>query len=93
MLSLTDIVTRGQAAFEATLPTYLARQAVENSSTVVDEFSTERRINITLTDERQREICLNCPLADCVDVTDPRCPIRVEQRRLWREQNRRRANV
>ena len=84
MLSLTDIITRGQMAFEATLPDYLRRQ--------VEPAEAEGHINITLTDERQREICLNCPLADCVDVKDARCPIRIEQRRAWREENRRRTN-
>jgi len=75
----------GQLAFEATLPDYFKRQ-------VETEDSTPIGVNLTLTDERQRELCLSCPLADCVDVTDPRCPIRIEQRRLWREQNRRRAD-
>jgi len=84
MTTLTDIVARGQAAYEATLPAYLKRQD--------DLESIPSHINLTLTDERQREICLNCPLADCVDVKDARCPIRIEQRRAWREQNRRRTN-
>jgi len=87
MLTLTDIVMRGQAAFEATLPDYFKRQVEP-----VEDLLPIGNVNLTLTDERQREICLNCPLADCVDVTDPRCPIRVEQRRLWREQNRRRTD-
>jgi len=85
MLTLTDIVTRGQAAFEATLPDHLRRQ--------VEPAEAERRVNITLSDERQREICLNCPLADCVGIERRDCPIQVEQRRAWREQNRRRADV
>jgi len=87
MLTLTDIVTRGQLAFEATLPDYLQRQ-VEPAEALCPIV----HINLTLTDERQRELCLSCPLADCVNVTDPRCPIRIEQRRLWREQNRRRTD-
>ena len=85
MLNLTDIISRGQAAFEATLPDYLRRQDAPPE--------VERRVNLTLTDERQREICLNCPLADCVGIERRDCPIQVEQRRAWREQNRRRADV
>jgi len=86
MLTLTDIIARGQMAYEATLPDYFKRQVEP------EPCLNSGKVNITLTDERQREICLSCPLADCVDVTDPRCPIRVEQRRLWREENRRRTN-
>jgi len=57
MLTLTDIISRGQMAYEATLPDYLRRQDAPPE--------VERRVNLTLTDERQREICLACPLADC----------------------------
>ena len=80
MLSLTDIISRGQTAYEATLPDYLRRQEAPEAS----------RVNITMTDERQREICLNCPLADCAGIESPACPIQIEQRRIWREKNRRR---
>jgi len=80
MVSLTDIISRGQTVYEATLPDYLRRQEAPEAS----------RVNITMTDERQREICLNCPLADCAGIESPACPIQIEQRRIWREKNRRR---
>ena len=44
--------------------------------------------NIFLSEKRQREICLSCPLATCVGVERPNCPIRVAQRAEWREKNR-----
>src|SRR5262249_29624991 len=43
--------------------------------------------HIHLPQERQVEICLSCKLDECVNVTDPRCPIRIEQRVEWRRQN------
>src|SRR5215471_12023271 len=84
MTSLTDIIKNGQAAYEATLPEYLRRQ--------VAPAEVERRIILTLTDERQREICLNCPLADCVGIERRECPIQIEQRAEWRRQNHRRVS-
>jgi len=84
MLTLTDIISRGQMAYEATLPDYLRRQDAPPE--------VERRINLTLTDERQREICLACPLADCVGVENRNCPIRIEQRAEWRRQNHRKMS-
>jgi len=84
MLTLTDIISRGQTAYEATLPDYARRQGAP--------VEVERRINPTLTDERQREICLACPLADCVGVERPNCPIRIEQRAEWRHQNRKKMS-
>ena len=47
--------------------------------------------SIHLSEERQRDICLACPLADCVNVTDSRCPIRREQLAEWRRQNHAKA--
>jgi hypothetical protein len=40
---------------------------------------------ITLHEDRQREICLSCPLADCLGIVSALCPIRIEQRRVWRK--------
>lgn len=78
-LNLKDIVTRGRAAYEATLPDYLRRR-VEPTNAEAEAPEP----NIALTDERQREICLNCPLPDCVGIRNKRCPIRIEQRAAWR---------
>jgi hypothetical protein len=38
-------------------------------------------------------ICLSCPLLKCVGIEKPECPIRVEQRRRWREKMRRYKGV
>lgn len=42
-------------------------------------------------EERDR-ICLRCPLERCVGVENPRYPVRVEQRRVWREKNKQRRS-
>jgi hypothetical protein len=40
--------------------------------------------NVSAVDEaRQIQLCLSCPLADCVGVESSACPIRIEQRRVW----------
>src|SRR5262245_59499663 len=80
-MNLQEIIANGQQAYEATLPEYMKRQEADDSPT--------HRINLTLTDERMRELCLSCPLADCLDITSTLCPIRIEQRREWRRQNHR----
>jgi len=42
--------------------------------------------NTSAVDEaRQIQLCLSCPLADCVGVESSACPIRIEQRRVWRK--------
>jgi hypothetical protein len=40
-----------------------------------------------VSEERQRELCLNCPHADCLGVENRKCPIRVEARRARVAQN------
>lgn len=73
---LALIIAAGVARFEATLPAYAQRSA--------DDEPAEQCPNLVVSADRQREICLNCPLADCVGVSQPQCPIRIEARRAWR---------
>jgi hypothetical protein len=73
---LAMIIAAGVARFEATLPAYALRSA--------DDEPIEQCPNLRISAERQREICLNCPLADCVGVSNPQCPLRVEARRQWK---------
>jgi len=47
-------------------------------------------INFTISLREQNAICANCPLQICVDRDSRDCPIQVEQRRTWRENNKRR---
>lgn len=47
-------------------------------------------INFTISLHEQDAICADCPLLDCVDRDSRDCPIQVEQRRRWRENNKRR---
>lgn len=83
MLELSAIIAAGQAAYLASLPDYARGDGDEPEPT---------QPNISgVTDERQIELCLNCPLPDCVGVDHRRCPIRQEQLRVWREKNARRA--
>jgi len=73
---LAQIIAAGVARFEATLPPLMrARPETE---------AIEQCPNLVVSANRQREICLNCPLADCVDVSQPQCPIRIEARHVWR---------
>lgn len=44
-------------------------------------------INLTLKSHERDAICLDCALADCVGIESMACPIRIEQRRRWREKN------
>jgi len=73
---LAQIVAAGVARFEATLPP-LTRERPQVEA-------VEQCPNLAISDDLQREICLNCPLADCVGVSQPQCPIRIEARRVWR---------
>jgi hypothetical protein len=73
---LAMIISAGVARYQASLPEYL-RQGV-------DSEPTEACPNLAISADRQREICLNCPLADCVGVGNPQCPIRIEARRRWK---------
>jgi hypothetical protein len=77
---LAMIISAGVARYQASLPEYL-RQGV-------DSEPTEACPNLAISADRQREICLNCPLADCVGISKPQCPIRIEARRQWRQQRK-----
>jgi hypothetical protein len=74
---LAMIVAAGVARFEDTLPAYAQRGA--------DVEPIEQCPNLAISAERQREICLNCPLADCVGIGNDQCPLRVEARRQWKQ--------
>ena len=76
MINLEDIIAAGVARFETTLPDY-ARGPVADIEPA--------RPNITLSEERQVAICLNCPLADCIGIESRQCPIQIEQRAEWRK--------
>jgi hypothetical protein len=76
--ALAAIIAAGVARFEATLPEYARRQSVETEP-------PEIRTHLAVSADRQRELCLNCPLPDCVGVNHLACPIRIESRRVWRE--------
>ncbi len=76
--ALAAIIAAGVARYEATLPEYARTRAVE---TEAPEVFRHLRVDA----DRQRELCLNCPLDDCVGVNHPACPIRIESRRVWRE--------
>lgn len=80
MINLADIIAAGVAAYESSLPDY-ARGPVADIEPA--------RVNLTLREEKQVAICLSCPLAECVDITDRRCPIRIEQNAEWRQSRRR----
>jgi len=78
MTSLETIIAVGVARYEALYAPPLA-----------DVAELETTPNLTGVDEeRQRQLCLSCPLADCVGVESSACPIRIEQRRVWRERGR-----
>jgi hypothetical protein len=75
------IVAAGVARYQASLPEYL-RQGV-------DSEPLEACPNLVISAAAQREICLNCPLPDCVGVGNPQCPIRIEARRRWKRKESR----
>ncbi len=77
--ALARIISAGVTAYQNSLPDY-AREPIAD---------VETQPIIALTDERQRELCFSCALNDCVGVESAACPIRIEQRRIWREQRRR----
>ena len=85
------IVAAGVAAYQASLPDF-ARDTVPQffaepltAEEAQVEFNTSRE-----TEERQRELCLTCPLADCIGVEHQACPIHQEACALWRNANHRR---
>jgi hypothetical protein len=73
MTELNTIIANGIARYQALYAPPLA-----------DVAELEPTPIITLDEETQIQICLRCELADCVDVTDSRCPIRAAQRAMWR---------
>jgi hypothetical protein len=79
---LRIIIARGQAAYRATLPEYDA-ELMATLARAEAEPTTPNNLGI-VDEERQRALCLSCPLADCVGVESSACPIRQEQRRAWR---------
>jgi hypothetical protein len=83
---LAAIIARGVARYVESLPDF-ARAGVPlyHGEPVTDEEAAVEFNVSRVTEERQRELCLSCVLSDCVEVTDSRCPIRIEARRLWRK--------
>jgi hypothetical protein len=79
---LAMIIAAGVARFESTLPAYAMHSA--------DVEPVEPSPNLAISADRQREICLNCSLPDCVGIGNDQCPIRNEARRQWQQQHRRR---
>ena len=77
---LALIIAAGVARFEASLPAYAQRSASLEP--------IEANPNLRVSAERQREICLNCPLPDCLGVGNDQCPIRIEARRQWNQRKR-----
>ena len=78
MLELSNIIAAGVARYRAEQARYAP------PLTGVAELETEPNVS-RVTEERQRELCLSCPLSDCVGVESSACPIRIEARRAWRK--------
>lgn len=49
-------------------------------------------VNFSLSASERDRICLDCPLRDCVGIESRECPIRIEQRRVWREKHKQRRD-
>ncbi len=89
--ALAAIIARGVARYQESLPDF-ARDA--SPLVTLPDFARppaelpEPEPNVSVVDEeRQRELCLSCPLADCVGVESRACPIRQEQLRVWRSKS------
>jgi hypothetical protein len=82
--ALRAIIAAGVAAYQESLPAYArdAQPVVLVPDHALADVETEP--NLTLDEDRQRELCLSCSLADCVGIESPACPIRREQRAEWR---------
>ena len=78
MLELSNIIAAGVARYQVEQAKYAP------PLTDVAELETEPNVS-RVTEERQRELCLTCPLADCVGVESNACPIRIEARHTWRK--------
>ena len=83
--ALAAIIAGGVARYVESLPDYARPTVRQFFSEPVTDAEYQVEFNVSRVDEkRQRELCLSCPLADCVGVEDASCPIRIEARRLWR---------
>lgn len=93
---LAAMIAVGVARYQESLPDF-ARD--KNPATTLPDFArptsecAKSEPNITIDDDRQRELCLNCPLADCVGVSNAACPIRIAQCAEWREIKRKKREA
>ena len=78
---LAAMVAGGVARFESTLPAY-AQRSGEAEVPVT-------RAHVSVSEERQIELCLSCPLSECAGIASSECPIRRESLRVWRESGER----
>lgn len=85
MTELSAIISAGVAAYQNSLPEDFRQPPQFYGEPVTDEEAAVEFNCSRVTEERQRELCLNCPLADCVTTASAACPIRIEARRLWRK--------
>lgn len=91
--ALAAMIDRGVARYQASLPEYARDETpviVMPDHALADAEAPHPVI--TLDEDRQRELCLSCPLADCVGVESSACPIRIEQRAIWRRSRRTEAS-
>jgi len=83
--SLAAIVARGVARYQASLPEEWRQPPQFYGEPVTDEEAAVEFNVSRVTEDRQAQICLSCPLSDCVGIEDATCPIRIEARQLWRK--------
>jgi hypothetical protein len=84
MLELSTIIANGVARYVESLPDFARDGVPQYFDEPVTDAEYQVEFNVSrVTEERQRELCLSCPLPDCVGVDHRTCPIRVEARRLW----------
>lgn len=84
--ALRAIIAAGVARYQESLPDYARDAAPVVIAPDHALAGVEPAPNLTLDEDRQRELCLSRSLADCVGIESPACPIRREQRRVWRKQ-------
>ena len=89
--ALAAIIARGVAAYQNSLPAYARDEAP--AATLPHHVRPRPELPdpepiITLSEERQAEICLSCQLSDCVGIENEACPIRIAQRDEWRRKDR-----
>jgi hypothetical protein len=92
--ALAAIIAAGVARYQESLPDF-ARD--DQPVVTLPDFARplselpEPEPNVSAVDEEgQRELCLSCPLADCLGIESTLCPIRIEQLRARRKQRRQR---